>query len=263
MGGQQVADFVAAHRAAHDGLLAATAGLDDAAWATPTGCPGWDVHDQLAHTIGTERMMLGEPPAEVEVPDLPHLRHDIGRFIERDVEIRRGRPGDELRAEAAATFTRHQERLAALDEAALAGDLDTPMGRMPARRALRLRLFDLACHEEDIRRALGLAPADGPHVQVAVGNAIRLLASRLPALLPDRAGRVALAVEGHPPVALDLAAGSLAPDAAGADASVHLDARTLLALVGGRSDAPAPHSLPIDGDRELATGVLAVAGITP
>ena len=37
-------------------------GLTAAQWATPTDCPGWTVHDNVAHMIGTERMLLGEQP---------------------------------------------------------------------------------------------------------------------------------------------------------------------------------------------------------
>ena len=32
-------------------------------WRLPTECPGWSVHDNVAHMIGTERMLLGEEPA--------------------------------------------------------------------------------------------------------------------------------------------------------------------------------------------------------
>ncbi|MFA9430149.1 maleylpyruvate isomerase N-terminal domain-containing protein [Egicoccus sp. AB-alg2] len=71
------------HLAAHRGLLAATEGLDARAWSTPTGCPGWDVHDQLAHCIGTERMMLDDAPAAVAVDGAGHVRNDLGRLVER------------------------------------------------------------------------------------------------------------------------------------------------------------------------------------
>ena len=37
-------------------------GLTDDQWITPTDCPGWSVFDNVAHMIGTERMLAGEQP---------------------------------------------------------------------------------------------------------------------------------------------------------------------------------------------------------
>ena len=62
-----------------DGLLA---DLDDADWARPTPLPGWRVQDVVAHVIGTESMLLGDPAPEVEVTAADHVRNDIGRFNE-------------------------------------------------------------------------------------------------------------------------------------------------------------------------------------
>jgi hypothetical protein len=35
--------------------------LTDAQWDTPTDLPGWSVRDAVAHMIGTERMLAGDP----------------------------------------------------------------------------------------------------------------------------------------------------------------------------------------------------------
>ncbi|MFA9445061.1 maleylpyruvate isomerase family mycothiol-dependent enzyme [Egicoccus sp. AB-alg6-2] len=256
--------LVAGHRAVYDGLLAATDGLDDPAWRMPTGCPGWSVHDQLAHCIGTERLMLGHPLADVEVPDLPHLRSDFGRQVERDVEARRNVAAVFLREEAEVTFVRRQAKLEALVDADLDADLETPLGRMPARRGLRMRLFDLTCHEEDVRRALGLPVASGPHVEIAVVTATRSLAAVLPRRLPDAAGVVAVTVDGAEPVAIDAATGALLPPSeATPDATLTCTTRQFLALTCGRSDAPAAAELDLAGDLDLARQVVAVAGFTP
>ncbi|MEE1521856.1 MAG: maleylpyruvate isomerase N-terminal domain-containing protein, partial [Acidimicrobiales bacterium] len=42
--------------------------LSDGGWATPSRCPGWTVQDNLAHIIGTERMLQGHEAPEVEFP---------------------------------------------------------------------------------------------------------------------------------------------------------------------------------------------------
>ena len=46
-----------------DDLLA---DVDEADWHRPTHLAGWDVQDNVAHVIGTERMLLGESP-DVEI----------------------------------------------------------------------------------------------------------------------------------------------------------------------------------------------------
>ena len=53
-------------------------------WHRPTALPGWDVHANFAHVIGTEAMLLDEPtpPVDVDVAGLAHVRNDIGGFNE-------------------------------------------------------------------------------------------------------------------------------------------------------------------------------------
>ena len=41
-------------------IVEVCADLTDAQWEKPTDCPGWTVKDNVAHMIGTERMLLGE-----------------------------------------------------------------------------------------------------------------------------------------------------------------------------------------------------------
>ncbi len=58
----------------------------------PTSLPGWDVHDVVAHVIGTESMLqgVGTPEADVDVSTLKHVRNDIGVLNERWVRKLRG-----------------------------------------------------------------------------------------------------------------------------------------------------------------------------
>jgi uncharacterized protein (TIGR03083 family) len=261
------AQLVAAHRAVFDGLLDAVDGLDVARWATATGCPGWDVHDQLAHVVGVERLMLGEPPDDVDLPsDLPHVRNDFGRAIEVAVEARRGVSATELVAEASATFERRLAHLEAMDPAVLAEPLDGPGGmRSKGSQLLRTRVFDMACHEQDIRRALGtLDGFGGPHLEIAVEQVLRAWAKLLPGQV-DAPGVVAIEVAGRDRVALDLRDGGLHRGDAGppVDATIRLDAAALLAVGAGRSDAPGLDDLELEGDRELVGRLLAVGSVTP
>jgi uncharacterized protein (TIGR03083 family) len=261
---QRLTQLVAAHGAVFAGLLDATAGLDDAGWGTATGCPGWDVHDQLAHCIGVERLMLGDPRRQVEVPDLPHLRGPMGRFIEGDVEARRGVPGEELRAEARETFDR---RLAALESMTLDDldqEIDSPIGRHRASKVLRTRVFDLVAHEHDIRRALDRETEDvGAHIDLAVEQVLRAWAVLLPARVPG-GGAIRLDVAGRGTVVLDLATGALhREEGPAADATLELAVGQVLSIGCGRDDAPGLEQLGTSGDRDLLSAFLDAGSVTP
>ena len=258
--------LVQAHERVFDGLLDSVAGLEQAAWSTRTGCPGWSVHDQLAHVIGIERAMLGDDPDDVDVPDLPHLRNDFGWAVEVAVQARRVRSSDDLLEEARETFARRLAALQNLDPAALQGPLDGAAGmRMKGSQMLRTRVFDMVSHEHDIRRALG-RPGDvtGPHVDIAVEQVLRAWAKLLPQRL--HGGQVLeVVVEGRDPVRIDLSDGQLHRGGQGPDptATLHLDVSGLLALAGGRTDAPEGDELRLEGDPQLGAEVLRAATITP
>ena len=73
-------------------------GLDEASWSAPTPLPGWDVKAVVAHLIGTEAMLQGEPTPDVEIDpvEFQHVRNDMGRINEAwvasmaDLRARRG-----------------------------------------------------------------------------------------------------------------------------------------------------------------------------
>jgi uncharacterized protein (TIGR03083 family) len=266
--GRKLDALVGAYRDALEDLLAATDGLGDDGWATPTGCPGWDVHDQLAHCVGLERRLLGDPDRDpdVEVGDLPHLTGDVGRFLERDVASRRGMAHDDLRAEAREAFDRRIAGLEALRPEQLEEDTPSLMGPMRTSAALRMRIFDLACHERDVRAAVDrLERWGGAHVDTAVEHSLRSWMRTAPARV-EGAATLVFVVDGRPPAALDLAAGELRRDEAStttADATVHLAAAQVLALAGGRADAPTADDLEVTGDEGLVRRFVAIAGVTP
>ncbi|WP_052666200.1 maleylpyruvate isomerase family mycothiol-dependent enzyme [Nitriliruptor alkaliphilus] len=260
--------FVAAYRAALDGLLAATDGLDEAAWRADTGCPGWDVHDHLAHCTGVERNLLGDPDLDpdVEVPDLPHLRHDIGRYVERDVQARRGLPHGELRAEARDAFARRLVALEQLTPDQLTQETRSLFGPMRMASWLRMRLFDLACHERDIRAAVGrLDGLSGEHVPIIVEQALRSWARTLPTRVDD-AVTVRFEIAGEDVADLDLGSGTLSRGGGNGEApaaTLRLTPADALALAGGRSDAPELDALEHRGDEELLGRLIVAAGVTP
>ena len=119
-----------------------TADLSDAEWDLPTDCPGWTVKDNVAHMIGTERMLLGDRAPEVDPGAPGHVRNDIGRANEVWVEGCRSLPGAEVREAFLAVTARRLEALRALDADGWDREGFTPEGPGPYRKFMEIRVFD-------------------------------------------------------------------------------------------------------------------------
>jgi len=151
------------------------AGLDDEAWATPV-LPGWDVHDTLAHMIGTELALSGAALPDVTAEPGPHVHNDIGKLNELWVTALRSRSNAELLASFREVTAK---RLAALAEMSVA-DFNaaswTPAGPSTYRRFMEIRIFDCWMHEQDIRAALGLPGNEsGPAAERSVDEVVGAL----------------------------------------------------------------------------------------
>jgi uncharacterized protein (TIGR03083 family) len=110
-------------------LVAELGDLDDEQWRIPSLCPGWDVHDVVAHLVDTaltSRLQF--------VREMLRARGDFDRANARGV-ARERRPDP-------------RETLAALDAV-------VPLTRTPP-AAVATRLVEAIVHGEDIRRPLGL-----------------------------------------------------------------------------------------------------------
>ena len=155
-----------------------------------TECPGWTVKDQIAHVVGAEKSFAGMPRPQVEVPDYPHVHSDFARFVEVDVEARRGLSGREVVAELAEF---HPQRVA--DLRASDADIDTVIGGFFGPETtfgdhLHRRIVDAWVHEQDLRAALD-RPGNLDSASAAVFTADILAA------LPRIASRVAGIGAGH------------------------------------------------------------------
>ncbi len=155
----------------------------------PTECPGWTVKDQLSHIVSAESMLMGRPDPQVEVPDHPHLHSELNRAIEAGVELRRPRPGSEVVAELQTVVNRRLGQLRDLRDNE-PEDLDSvmiemPPGPMPLLKALRVRVNDLWCHEQDIRAALG---RPGNLDSLAAATFCQTVMDALPMIVVRRAG---------------------------------------------------------------------------
>ncbi len=152
-------------------------------FARPTECPGWTVQDLVSHVVGLESFLEGQAPPEVDVSGLPHVRNEVGRFMETWVQARRGRPGADVVAELRRVLPR---RLGHLRETVDRPDelTDTPFGPRPRLAAMQLRVIDVWCHEQDLRVALGRpGNLDSPGAAVF----LRSVLDALPAVVARRA----------------------------------------------------------------------------
>lgn len=119
----------------------------------PTDCPGWTVQDQISHIVGVESWLSGAQPPVIELPDLPHVKNEMGAFMELWVHDRRSMEGRDVAGELVDVLT---TRLGQLTDPELTAD--TPLrgifGLRPARETLVVRIIDIWVHEQDIRNAL-------------------------------------------------------------------------------------------------------------
>jgi uncharacterized protein (TIGR03083 family) len=243
-------------------------GLAAEQWLTPTPCPGWTVADQVAHIVGTESMLAGEPTPKEEAADLPaHVHNDIGRANERWVtDLRRCDPADLLDEFRRITALR-LEALRALTDAQWEEPSWTPVGQADYRRFMQIRVFDSWVHEQDMRSAVGQpGHGDGPAAEQAIDEIERALGY----VIGKRAGApdgtsvmidligpvfrsIHVAVDGRAAVVAAL------PDAA--DVTLRLGSDTFAALACGRVD-PAEVTVVLEGDGELGRRITANLAFT-
>ena len=154
-------------------------------WALPTDCPGWSVKDNLAHIIGTERMLLGEPSPEFVGDPPPYVHNDIGRFNQAWVDSRKGVAPEELLEEFREVTARRLLDLTSFPPERFDQVGPSPVGEVPYREFMNVRVFDCWVHEQDMRRAVG-EPGDltGPVAELAFWRA----ASAMPYVVGKRVG---------------------------------------------------------------------------
>ena len=244
------------------------AGLGPAEWAQPTECPGWSVQDQLAHLIGTESMLAGRPRPDgaEETANLPHVHNPIGAANEAWVISMRPLAPAEVLArwrEVAA------ERVAQLRSAPPQryDELGpSPVGQVPYREFMNVRVMDCWSHEQDIRRAVGKpGHRSGPIVE----HSLDRLVSGMPFVVGKKAGvpdgtSVVFELGGEAPrtIAVSVADGrAKVVDEVPTTATVRLamDVETWWCLCLGRWDGPTVRAeglVTVDGDTALGEKVV-------
>src|ERR1035437_935779 len=185
-------DLVEAFAQTTQAVLELARACSDVDLAQPTECPGWTVHDQIAHVTGVEALLAGRKDPRVEMPHYEHIRNDLGKKVEYAVEVRRGSTGAELVSELEHVLA---ERLSTLQDPALtsASIIAGPFGPDRAATVMLLRTFDVWTHEQDIRTALE-RPGD------LASPAAALCVSSVMDQLPKLIAKGAALEPGHPVV---------------------------------------------------------------
>lgn len=246
--------------------------FSDEQWALPTALPGWSVKDNISHIIGTERAFSGEPAPDVDVSHLTYLTGPFPAAMEPWIEARRSVAPAEVARELVEVTDGRVATLAAMSEE----EMDTvgwsPVGEVPYRQFMRVRLFDCWMHEQDIRRAVGKpGHLEGPIVDVALERFVGALGFVVgkKAGAPDGSSVVFL-VDGPEPrqyaVVVDGRAAVVPDPPASPTVTIALPLTSFVALGGGRwtrEEAEAAGGLEVRGDEELGRRVLDAMAFTP
>jgi uncharacterized protein (TIGR03083 family) len=241
-------------------------GLSEEEWKRPTGCPGWNVQDNVSHLVDYEAGALGRPRPDHVAPQVAHTKNELGESNEVGVDHRRGRTGGEVLDELREVTTERVAQLRALTPDDLAHEVMTPAGPGTVADMLTLRVMDTWSHEQDIRRALGRpGHEDGPVAEESIAYFSRFL----PFVVGKRAGApdgatVVVEIGDARREVIEVVDGRARPaDSVPADPTVTLrmPVATFAALVGGRADAP--RDVAITGDEALGQAIVGALGFMP
>ncbi len=161
--------------------------LDDEDWGRPSPLPGWDVRDNVAHIVGTELLLRGESPPEVEVDRdaNPHVRSDFAAFNEVWVISMRELTPAEMVARFEEVTAGRLDALRSMSQEEWDAEGFTPAGRNAYGRFMQIRVFDCWFHEQDIRDAVG---RPGHESGLAVEVALDELSTAMGFVVGKRAG---------------------------------------------------------------------------
>jgi uncharacterized protein (TIGR03083 family) len=249
-------------------IIEVCADLTDAQWEKPTDLPGWTVKDNVAHMIGTERMLLGEQPDAPPVEGAAHVKNDIGKVNEQWIAGYRERPGREVLDAFRAVTQLRLEQLRTMSEDEWNKEGFTPEGPGPYRQFMAIRVFDGWYHDQDIREAIERPGyLEGPVADLSLD---RIPVKGLPYVVGKKASAppdttVVFDVGGNPPL---VATVQVPPEGRAAllDAppvaptvTLGMDRRTFARLAGGRwtgDRARAEGVVRVDGDQELGNRIV-------
>lgn len=248
--------------------------LGDADWDVPTALPGWTVQDCFSHVVETERTLAGDPAAEADIAHLAHVERPFQQFTEPGVEARRGLPGAEVLAQLDEVWPRRIAALRAMTPAELDVPGWSPIGEVPYRDFMAVRVFDMWMHEQDVRRALG---RPGHETGPAADRALDRFRAAVPFVVGKKAGApdgssVVFRCTGGNELVLAIAVEGRARVVDEADlpgeptTTITLPFGAFVALGGGRwtaDEARAAGGVDVAGDVDLGDRILAGMAFTP
>ncbi|MFI6941448.1 maleylpyruvate isomerase family mycothiol-dependent enzyme [Streptomyces sp. NPDC050418] len=247
--------------------------LAEGEWNRATPCPGWSVRDIVSHVIGLDCEMLGDPrPIHTLPRDLYHVKTELQRYMEMQVDVRRHHTAPEMTSELEYTIIRRSRQLR--NETRDPGHkVRGPLGSEETlEEATRKRAFDVWVHEQDLRSVLAKpGNIDSPGALVTRD----VLLSALPKVVAKRAGAPAssaVVFDVHGPVdflrtvRID-AEGKGTIDGApslGPAVTLALDWETFYRLATGRvKPAAVADRIKVEGDQALAQAILDNFAVTP
>lgn len=245
--------------------------LDDDAWSTPTELPGWDVRAVVAHIIGTEATLAGDPQpaAPDDLAEREHVRNDMGQMNEAWVELLRHEPPEEMVRRLREVTARRGEQLRAMTDEEFSAPSWTPAGNDTYSRFMQIRIFDCWMHEQDIRHAVGMPGNDGgPAAIESLGETTRVLGYVVGKLgrAPDGSA-ITFALTGpitreiH--VVVDGRAAVVDSLERRPDVRISVDSPTFMRLAGGRVEARTVlDHIHMEGDVDLGAQIVGSLGYT-
>jgi len=253
-------------------------GLSTEQWQAPSILPGWTHADIAAHVVGIERDLLGrpEPYRELNWEDLPHADDLFSRYTELAVAARRDTPQDEVCGELRAAIAARR-RLLDRQPHDLGETISGPGGwELPRGVVMRMRIFDVWVHIQDIRASLGEeGDLDGPAAEVSASQMVKGLGRSWAREVKASADQSALITVVEPGLSFavllrldDDGRGIAEAPNADADADANTDVTltmtwpTFAAGCCGR-ETFRPEDVAVSGDTHLASRVLNSLNIAP
>lgn len=243
-------------------LAELTRDLDEQLWKTATDLPGWTVQDNLAHLIGTERMLQGLAATSHRSATRDYVNNSIGEMNEHEVDSRRALPGATVRDEWNDLTALRLTTLRAGNSGYFEQPMMTPTGPGTLADFLHVRVLDCWLHEQDMRRATG-RPGNlaGPAAELTIDRLIRTV----PIVVGKRAATpegAAVVIQLTGPVhrqivceVRDGRAALLEAPTAPPISTIWLDSEAFVMLAAGRRQFDAIAST-IDGDEQHGARVL-------